>query len=295
MDPTLKTRTLDAIKERIAGFSPQLRTAAKYVVDHPSDFGLDPIRDTAQKAQVSTYTFVKLSKSLGFSSFEALRQPFRNALVNSSARAGAAGWPDLEPHGSEGQSVYREAAENAMSIVARSLERQSAAELEAVADLLTQSRKVYLTGVRSSYAVAYYLHYVGRMALPSLQLIPHHINSAIDDLNTADRRDTLIAITVTPYSRETIEACAFAKSRGVRLILITDSEVVSPDLVPEHTLVASVLSAHYFGCFSGMMALVELLIAALMERGGTEARARIKSYEALRKEHNAYWVAQKKH
>ena len=295
MDPTLKTKTTMALKQGIVRFSPQMKTAAKYIVDNSAAFGLDSIRETARKAHVSTYTLVNMAKTLGFPSYEALRQPYRHALVSSSSLPSDPGWMEDMRERSEFGSVFSDAARNTLSIVTHSLERQHLEELEQIADELVSANAVYLTAVRSSYAVAYYLHYVGRMALPSMQLIPRHSNSAIDDLNDAKPGDVLIAITVTPYSRETVEACAFAKKRGVKLLLITDSEVVFPDLDPEHTLVASVLSTHNFGCFSGMMAVIELLIAFLMKRGGDAARDRIKSYERLRIENNAYWVAQKKH
>ncbi len=295
MDPTLKANTIAALKTGISEFTPQMRTAAKYVVDQPSSFGLDSIRETARKAKVSTYTLVNMAKNLGFPSYEAFRQPFRHALVSGAGGQSDPGWVGKMRGQSEFGTVYADAAKNTLNIVTNSMERQQPEILEAIADMLVAADTVYLTAVRSSYAVAYYLHYVGRMALPSLQLIPRHHNSAIDDLNDAKPGDVLIAITVTPYSRETIEACAFAKKKGVSLLLITDSEVVSPDLAPEHTLVASVLSTHHFGCFSGMMAVVELLIASLMNRGGARARSRIKSYEDLRIAHNAYWVSQKKH
>jgi len=295
MDPTLKTKTTAALKEGILEFSPQMKTAAKYVIDYPSDFGLDSIRETARKAQVSTYTLVNMAKTLGFESYESFRQPYRHALVASAALQTDPDWIASNRETSEFGQIYADAAKNALSIVTHSLERQQLEDLEDIAEMLISANAVYLTAVRSSYAAAYYLHYVGRMALPTLQLIPRHRNSAIDDLNDAKEGDVLIAITVTPYSRETIEACAFAKKKGVKLLLITDSEVVSPELKPEHTLVASVLTTHNFGCFSGMMALIELLMAFLMKRGGSAARERIKSYEKLRIENNAYWVAQKKH
>jgi len=295
MDPTLKTKITGMLKERMLTLSPQMRMAAKYIIDHQSDFGLDPIRDTARKASVSTYTLVNISKNLGFSGFEEFRKPFRHALTAGSQLQEDPEWfEDVRQQSKLGQ-VYADAAKNTLSIVTRSLERQQMEELEDIVEMLISARTVYLTAVRSSYAIAYYLHYVGRMALPSLLLIPRHINSAIDDLNDAKAGDVLIAITVTPYSRETIKACEFAKKKGVKLLFITDSEVVSPDLAPEYTLVASVLSTHNFGCFSGMMSVVEMLLALLMQRGGHEARERIKSYEKLRIENNAYWVAQKKH
>lgn len=295
MDPTQKVKTTAALIDGVRHFSPQMKQAAKYVVDHPSAFGLDSIRETARKARVSTYTLVNMAKTLGFATYEELRKPYRLALTSEVSAQTDPDWLSSVRTQSPGGAVYADAAQNALSIMSHSLERQTLEEMESVAALLFSARTVYLTAVRSSYAVAYYLHYVGRMALPTMQLIPRHRNSAIDDLNDADAGDVLVAITVTPYSRETIEACKFATQKGVKLVLITDSEVVSPDLRPEATLVASVLSTHNFGCFSGMMSVVELLVALLMQRGGAPALDRIKSYEKLRVENNAYWVAHKKH
>lgn len=295
MDPTLRTKIVTALKEKLPELSPQMRLAAKYIVDHQSEFGLDPIRDTARKASISTYTFVNIAKNLGLSGFEELRQPFRHALVAGPQPQAGPKWLDeVRERGPIG-AVYADAAKNALSIVTRSLERQRPEDLEDIVETLVSARNVYLTAVRSSYAMAYYLHYVGRMALPTLELIPRHMNSAIDDLNDAQTGDVLIAITVTPYSRETIEACKFAQNKGVKLLIISDSEVVSPDLAPQHNLVASVLSSHDFGCFAGMLAVIETLLALLMHRCGKAAQTRIKSYEQLRIENNAYWVAQKKH
>jgi len=42
-----------------------------------------------------------------------------------------------------------------------------------------------------------------------------------------------------------------------------------------------------------MLATLELLLALLVSRGGDAARKRIKSYEDLRAENNAYWVRKK--
>lgn len=293
MDPTQKVKVVEALKDGMSALSPQMRTAAKYIIDNQADFGLDPIRDTAKKASVSTYTFVNIAKNLGFSGYEELRFPFRQALIASPLVQDQPAWLDAEKKKGLTGKVYADAAKNAISIVTRSLERQNTSEIEAVVNLLLSANTVYLTAVRSSYALAYYLHYVGRMALPSLELIPRHMNSALDDLNDAKKGDVLIAITVTPYSQETIKACKFAKQKGVKLVLISDSEVVSHDFVAEYTLAASVHSSHHFGCLSGMMSLIEALVALLMHSGGSAAKERIKSYEKLRIENNAYWVAQK--
>jgi DNA-binding MurR/RpiR family transcriptional regulator len=76
------------------------------------------------------------------------------------------------------------------------------------------------------------------MALPTLQLIPRHMNSPIDEIRNAGADDVLVAITFTPYSRDTIEACKYAQSKGMKLILNSDSDFVVPELTPEVTLIA---------------------------------------------------------
>lgn len=295
MDPTLKNKTISALKQSLSGLSPRLQLVAKYIVDHPSDFGLDPIRETARKCGVSTFTLVRMAHQMGFAGYDELREPFRHALVTTSDLAEHPDWVDGLRNHSEIGRIQADASTNAMAIVQRSLERQSPEQMTRVATMLLDAPNVYLTAVRASYALAYYLHYVGRMALPTLQLIPRHINSAIDELHYAKSGDVMIAISFTPYSRETIAACKFARERGAKLVMISDSDVISSEFEPDETLIASAISTHHFGCFTGVMAVIENLLAVLVQLGGEEVRTRIKSYEDLRKDTNAYWVAQKKH
>ena len=294
MDPTLKSRTIAKLKSAIPTLSPQMRTAAKYIVDHQGPFGIDSIRSTAKGAGVSTYSLIRLAERLGFAGFDELRAPFRHALTSTTALSSVPNWiEDLRTTGATGQ-VQADVSLNTLSVVQTSLERQSPEAMERAVAMLLQARKVYLTAMRSSWGLAYHFHYIGRMALTSLELIPHHMNSAIDDLNASGPEDVMIAITVNPYSRETIEACEFAQIRGVKLILITDSEVMASNFAPQVTLVASTISTHHFGSFAGIMAVLETLLAILVKLGGDEAAQRIASYEALRKENNVYWTAQTK-
>ena len=121
MDPTLKTRIISNLKDQMHSYSPQMRTAAKYIIDQQADFGLDSIRVTARKASLSTYTFVNIAKRLNFSGFEDLRKPFRYALVASPSSLQKTEWLDDIRKDDELGNVYSDAAQNALSIVRRSL------------------------------------------------------------------------------------------------------------------------------------------------------------------------------
>ena len=295
MDPTLKSKTISTLKASLPGLSPRLKTVAKYIVDHPADFGLDPIRETARKSGVSTYTLVRMAKQLDFDSFEDLREPFRHALVASTHTGDVPDWVSTLRATTSSGAAQAEAAANSIGVVHRSLERQTSDQMERVVALMLGARNTYLTAVRASYGLAYYFHYVGRMALPTLQLIPRHMNSAIDELNDAEPGDVLIAITFTPYSRETIEACKFATARGMKLIILSDSEIISSEFTAHENIIVSVVSTHHFGCYAGVVAVMEGLLAMLVEAGGEDAKQRIRNYEELRHNHDSYWGPRKKH
>ena len=289
MDPTLKNKVISVLKQDFSTFSGNLKIVAKYILDNPADFGLDSIRETARKTEVSTYSLVRMSKRLGFEGYDELREPFRTALVSTSEVVNSPEWiSSLENAGKMGPTQAK-AAQNILSIVHRSLHHMKPDVAERIVNIMFESRNVYLTGARASYSLAHYFHYVGRMTLPSLQLIPRHMYSALDEMNYSDSQDTLIAITFAPYSMEIIQACKFAKTRGLRLILISDSAAISADLKADETFVVSTATTHGFASYSGAVAVVENILALLVKRGGTEAQKRIKSYDDLHAKFDAYW------
>jgi DNA-binding MurR/RpiR family transcriptional regulator len=285
MEPSLKNRSITTLKQLALGDAPQIAKAAKHILDHQGDFALAPIRETARRARVSTNTLVRLAQQAGFESYDALRAPFRHALLVQRGEQ-----PDwLAAQG----TVLAQAAGNTLDTVTHTLRRQNPARLEQAVALLLGAGQVYVSAVRASHALAYFFEYVGRMALKNLTLVPRHMGQTIDDLAGIGAGDVLFAITFTPYSRETIEACRFAQARDAKLVLLSDSEVAMPGLEPDVTLVAAQLSTHHFGSYAGAMALLDVLLAMLVEAAGEEAAKRIASYEALRREHAAYWTEKK--
>lgn len=288
MDPTLKFKVISTLKDSVGSFPPRMQTVAKYVIDHPADFGLDSIRETARKAGVSTYSLVRMAERLGFDSYVEFREPFRHALVSATRYEERPAWiADFARQGQAGQAVA-EAALNSLSNAQETLRRQSPETLEQAAETMISANVSYVSAMRASYSMAHYFYYVGSMALPSLQLVPRNMGNAIDELMQVKPGDALLAITVSPYSRETLEACEFAQRRGAKLIHIADSDMAAPGLEPDFVLTASSGSTHHFACYSGVIAILEALLSLLTQLGGKSAADRIRSYEAIRAARNIY-------
>ncbi len=290
LDPKQTSRLISTLKAGIADMPPKLAAAAKYIIDNPGDFALDPVRVTAQKAGISANTLVRLSGFLGFDSFEALRSPFRAMLITGRELDLGEDWlTQMQAAGTSTASLQARAARNEINIVTRSLRLMTPDRTASIVKTLTGARKCYVTATRASYALAHYFHYVGRMALPTLDLVPRHMGSAIDDLIDLSDEDCLMAITFAPYSAGTIQALRMAAERRAKVVLISDSAVIAPGIHSDHLLAVSSNSIHAFGAYGGAMAVLECLLTHLIEAGGDAARDRIKAYEDLRQDSGAYW------
>ena len=223
MDPTLKARISAQLLEDMPKYSNALSRAGKYVLDHPAEFGVHSIRESAARIGVSTNTLVRLSEALGFSSFDDLRAPFRDALLVSEVTTEDVGWLRRLNKKSGLASIQAEASASAIGNVSKTLRDLDPGTLERVVKRLFDANHIFVVGVRASYSLAYYFHYVARMTLPNISLIPRQMNPAIDDLAFAGRADLLFAVTAYPYSLDTIRTCKFAHDKGMGLVLLSDS------------------------------------------------------------------------
>ena len=68
------------IEQLFPRLSPQLRQAARYVLDRPDDVALQSMRSVAASAGVQPATMVRLAKALDYPGFDAFREPFRERL-----------------------------------------------------------------------------------------------------------------------------------------------------------------------------------------------------------------------
>jgi DNA-binding MurR/RpiR family transcriptional regulator len=282
MGMTQQNRVLTKMREQYSHLAPTLQLAAKYVIDHPADFGIDPIRTTAEKIGVSTYSLVRLSKELGFPGFDEFRDPFRRALRATSKPIISSNWLDeLSAQGTTG-STLANSAENSMSIIKHSLRQMTPDISEQFVTTLTNARTVYVTATSTSYAMAYYFQHIARLILPNVQFIPRDMANPIVDMNFATEDDVLLALTVHPYSQITVNACKFARQKGMKLLIITDSQLPLSELEPDAVLTAEMESPYVFACYLGVMAILESLLHLLVIAGGEQAAANIKSYRHLK-------------
>jgi DNA-binding MurR/RpiR family transcriptional regulator len=163
-----------------------------------------------------------------------------------------------------------------------SFARLPPAEFEQAVRLLADSgRGITLIGGRFSSMLAEYLAAHLRILRPRVQVLsaagPDRVSSMLD----LRRRDVLVAFDYRRYQHDTVRLAMTAKEQGATLIAFTDPYLSPLAARADVILTSSVESPSPFDALTPAVALVEALIAALVDRLGDAPRARMARYDAL--------------
>ena len=149
----------DLLTRAYPDLSPQLKTCAAYLLEHPSEVATLSMRQVAARARVPPSTMTRLAKSLNLGTYNDFRALYRDSInENYSARAGQlqAAKTSLD----HTLDAFRQAALSNLKTLFDHIDRTA---LDRAIQAVTSARHVLVIGMHASYSFANYLHYVAAM------------------------------------------------------------------------------------------------------------------------------------
>lgn len=284
----MQTDTLKALSpRRIEGLSPQLRRAARFVVDNPGEVATRSLRHIAQEAKLPPPTFSRLARAVGYDSYDALRDLCRGALLDRQGGFAEKAQALLDGDG-ETPFVSRHAAASIYAIEALVRDMDHAA-LEDAARLLASARRVVLIGVMSGRAFVDYASYLADMSLQGWGVIGRGGVSLAVETRDLGPEDAALVLTMEPYATRSIELAHEVARTGATLVAITDSRLSPVASVAAKSLVISTDSPQFFPSHVAATVLIEALVGMVVKEKGAEAQQRIASTERRSHELREYW------
>ncbi|MDR6289569.1 MULTISPECIES: MurR/RpiR family transcriptional regulator [Inquilinus] len=288
--PTIEHR----IRAGLPELTPSERRAARAVLSAYPIAALETIAELADRAQASAPTILRWVSKLGYSGFPQFQRAVREevqdrmksplSLFDTAPRIGAEDGGLL--HG-----FFAAAAATLMET-----ERMiDPATLDAVIDVLADPRRRILAlGGRTSHIQAKYLVFH-----------LHHLRAGVQELQAAavplyyqaadlGRRDVIVAFDYRRYERQTIALCRTAAKQGATVILVTDPWLSPIAEVAAHVLTAAIAVPSPFDTGVTGIALVEALLAGVLQRQGRDARERMQMLEDKAGEARDDFVADRK-
>ncbi|MFO1159940.1 MAG: MurR/RpiR family transcriptional regulator [Reyranellaceae bacterium] len=253
---------------------PQLQTAARYMLDRPDDVALLSMREQARRAGVPAATMTRLAKRLGLGGYEAVRALYAGALRDGTLGFARQAGVQVEAQKLRGERAL--AAEMAQSLSRQIASLADPATLDRLADAagrLHGARRIYCLGLRSCHAAAWHFHYMLSLLGGRTVMLDDAGGTGLDAIRGAGAEDVLLAASVEPYARATIEGTRYAATCGVPIVAITDSEVSPLAQIAVSAILVSTESPSFFHTMTPLLAVAEILAALVAGRDGDEALA----------------------
>jgi DNA-binding MurR/RpiR family transcriptional regulator len=279
MEPSIIRKRLTADYDALPT---QMQQAARYVLDHPAEIPLLSMRRQAREAGVQPATMTRLAKRVGFDGYEAIRDIYAAALRDPVPQTFTAkGGAQVRRQQVEGDKAL------AQDMVHR-LSRQTAelasevglANLEAAARTLSAAKRIYCIGMRSSYGIAWQFHYMLSMVCDRSVLLDGPGGTAIDALGRIAPGDALLAVSVAPYTKATIELAQRAAQRGATLVAVTDSKVSPLARIAQDVITVPTDSASFLHTMAPAFVVAEILGSLIAGHLGEEALNALKRFDA---------------
>ncbi len=279
--------SLQKLKERIRSQIPNLtesqKVIANYIVENTQKFALSSIREIEEELKTSKSTIVRLAQVLGYDGFQELKNTFLKKIRT-----------DLDPvnrykiylSSTDSESNYLETiAQESLENINSTLQVIDDSQYKKAVKLIEKAEYVYTLGHGiSAYLADLTSHLLNSVAIKSTKLRYGGITFAEEIVNIS-QKDLIIALTFPEYSDETIEACAYAHKKGIKIIAITDkmtNEIIQYSNVHLQALAESQLSA------SSIISPVMLLYSLCAQVGydlKNKTLETIDSIASIRKEH----------
>lgn len=258
----------------VAGLTPAERKVARVLLADYPVHGLEPVAKLAAEAGVSAPTVIRLISKLEFDSYADFQQSLKTEV---SARLSS---PLSMYGGGEPADAVSRSEKVLCGGISSSFARLPRAEFDQAVKLLADPRRgVTLIGGRFSSMLAEYLAAHLRILRSNVRVVTafDRVSAMLD----VGRGDVLVAFDYRRYQHDTVRLSMIAKSQGATLIGFTDPYLSPLAAHADVILTTSVASPSPFDALTPAVALVETLIAALVDRLGAAPLERMTRYDAL--------------
>jgi DNA-binding MurR/RpiR family transcriptional regulator len=256
----------------------------KKMLDSPIEAAVKSISEIAAEHETTTSTVTRLAQRLGFRGFRDYQNIFRQHVKEGPHYYSAQVKTFLQTVHSRTEtddSTLQQIVHEEWGNVLATLESHDKNRFEEAVDLIIKAEHVCILGLRSVYSLAFYLAYYLSLIRNNVVALGKPGHSLAEDLAFLGRGDLLLAISVRPYTKDTVAACREVKRQGTDLVTITDAYSSPLAAETKNTLIASGKGPYFFNPLTSAVIYAEALLSEVVKSLGSEAIMKLKRIEKL--------------
>ncbi|MGA5688238.1 MurR/RpiR family transcriptional regulator [Cytobacillus pseudoceanisediminis] len=273
----------ETIEKEFNNLSKGQQKAAKYLLDHPKDFAVKSAGEIGKRIGVSETTVIRFCYSIQLSGYSELQKMVREQLLKANSTLGQYFTNKVEL--AEKPEFLASVMEKDCLHIRETIQNISQDDFDVLVKRLIKTKKVYVTGLRSSFAAASWLSFTLGVVRGNAKLIRPDTDDLLLTITEMDKEATFIAISFDRYMKDTIKMAELAKKQGAFVIGITDSAIAPikdhADLLFQiHSSEKSTIDAA-----PALFSFLNAVIAGVSIQDCDRFQTRKEEYEKLESEH----------
>ena len=277
---------LDQISSHYPKLTPSQKKVASCLHNNINEAFLLNSFQIAKKANVSEATVTRFIHNLGFSGFSEFKKEIAQRVVKdfSTTKRLTDSAESMESPGSIFAEILNGDIENIRTVRATISDQL----FEEAVKKLCSARSIYVLGLRSSYALAFYFAFNLRFFLKKVRLLTPGIGDMPEQVLGVKKDDALMVISFRRYTRESFDIAEKIKKKETPVIAITNSELSPIAKLADVSLIASTKIPTYIESYAAPMSLINALITSIALRKKNKALSALNKLENTFEEFQTY-------
>lgn len=277
---------LTAIQDSMHTFSKGQRKIANFILESYDKAAFMTASRLGQKVGVSESTVVRFAFELGYDGYPDMQRSLQKMIRN---RLTTVQRIEVTNDRLGDQDLLSMVLQSDIEKIRQTLEELDRDSFNSAVDAIVSARKIYIIGVRSSAAIASFLHFYFNLIFDNVVLVSANTASeTFESLLRVGEGDAVIGISFPRYSSRTVQALSFARDRGATTIAITDSETSPLVPISRYTLMARSDMASFVDSLVAPLSLVNALLVAVSQRKNEDLSNTFHTLEDIWEEYNVY-------
>lgn len=274
----VRKTALQDLAEKMEALTPAQRKVADYILKFPMEAAFLTIEQLAGLTSVSVATIIRLAYSLGYDGYTQFQKALQ-ALLRDQISPPNRLEANLKRIGKN--KLLINCAELQIKNIRKTVEILSEENIDQAFNLIFESRKIYIIGIRSSLAVADYLNEgFNRLGLDCEMLAPEtgRLQAVVARLTP---EDLLIAISMPRYAKRTLEVVNLARKKQAKILAITDAYSSPIALMADVFLGCAFESLAFHHSELGAMFVADYLITGVAAKDSAKTKQKLEELEKV--------------
>lgn len=261
----------ERIQTNYDALTPSFRQLADFILQQPLDAAFMTATEMAAGMGVDAATVVRFAQTLGYSGFRQMIKDVQRVVkaeLTASYTAILDAPDDVE--------LFRGLLENERHNLALAQTRLQE-QANAILPMLLNARRIWILGQGScAHLAALCAVSLRGIGLLAVSIAPDPLEAA-ENLKGANAGDFVIGFSLTGMDLDVADAIRFARQRGAKTLVFSASSVAAAALAAETTVICPGPTQVHVPSFTGLAAMIVVLVAAFTARFPGKASAMTES------------------